>query len=93
MRNLFFTLLLAALTSLGLHALTVNNTAGSLSQRVSDTQITQLTVTGTMDARDFLFITEQLPELAVVDLSQVTIVAYNGSKASGGALPAAAFHL
>lgn len=88
MRNLFFTLLLAALTSLGLHALTVNNTAGSLSQRVSDTQITQLTVTGTMDARDFLFITEQLPELAVVDLSQVTIVAYNGSKALYGTITA-----
>ena len=86
MRNLFFTLLLAALISLGVHALTVNNTAGGLSQRVSDTQITQLTVTGTMDARDFLFITEQLNELTVVDLSQVTIVPYNGGRALYGTI-------
>ncbi|MBR5673504.1 MAG: leucine-rich repeat protein [Muribaculaceae bacterium] len=86
MRNLFFTLLLAALTSLGVNALTVNNTAGGLSQRVSDTQITQLKVTGTMDARDFLFITEQLNELTVVDLSQVTIVSYNGGRALYGTI-------
>ena len=86
MRNLFFTLLLAALTSLGVQALTVNNTAGGLSQRVSDTQITQLTVTGTMDARDFLFITEQLNELTVIDLSQVTIVSYNSGRALYGTI-------
>lgn len=86
MRNLFFTLLLAALTSIGVNALTVNNTAGGLSQRVSDTQITQLTVTGTMDARDFLFITEQLDELTVIDLSQVTIVSYNGGRALYGTI-------
>jgi hypothetical protein len=86
MRNLFFTLLLAALTSLGVQALTVNNTAGGLSQRVSDTQITQLTVTGTMDARDFLFITEQLNDLTVIDLSQVTIVSYNSGRALYGTI-------
>ena len=86
MRNLFFTLLLAALTSIGVNALTVNNTAGGLSQRVSDTQITQLTVTGTMDARDFLFITEQLDELTVIDLSQATIVSYYGGRALYGTI-------
>ena len=86
MRNLFFTLLMAALTTLGVQALTVNNTAGSLSQRVSDTQITQLTVTGTMDARDFLFITEELNELTTVNLSQVTILPYNSGKALYGTI-------
>ena len=76
MRKLFF-LLLAAVTVLGVQALTVNNTAGQLSQKVTNHQITDLTVTGTMDARDFLFITEQLSELKTVNLSQVHIVAVN----------------
>lgn len=74
MRKLFF-LLLAAVTALGVQALTVNNTAGQLSQKVSNLQITELTVTGTMNAEDFLFITEKLTELTSVNLSQVSIVA------------------
>ena len=74
MRKLFFLLLLAAATALGSQALTVQNTAGQLSQLVSDTQITELTVTGTMDARDFLYITNELTELTSINLSQVNIV-------------------
>ena len=78
MRKLFFVLLLSAATALGVQALTVQNTAGNLANLVSDTQITQLTVTGEMDARDFLFITDQLSELTSLDLSQVAVVAVNG---------------
>ena len=74
MRKLFFLLLLTAATVLGSQAVTIQNTAGQLSQKVQDTQITQLTVKGTMDARDFLFITNELAELTSIDLSQVTIV-------------------
>ena len=74
MRKLFFLLVLAAVTVLGSQAVTVQNTAGQLSHVVQDTQITQLTVKGTMDARDFLFITEELTELTSINLSQVTIV-------------------
>ena len=88
MRKLFFTLLLAAIYSMGVHALTVQNTAGNLSGLVSDTQITELTVTGTMDARDFLFITEELTELTAVDLSQATIVPYNSGRALYGTVTA-----
>ena len=88
MRKLFFTLLLAAIYSMGVHALTVQNTAGNLSGLISDTQITELTVTGTMDARDFLFITEELTELTAVDLSQATIVPYNSGRALYGTVTA-----
>ena len=88
MRKLFFMLLMAAATTLCATAVTVNNTAGNLSQLVSDTQITQLTVTGTMDARDFLFITEELSELTVVDLSQATILPYNTGRALYGTVTA-----
>ena len=73
MRKLFF-LLLAAITAFGGAAVTVNNTAGQLSTKVSNLQITELTVTGTMDARDFLFITEELNELTSINLQQATIV-------------------
>ena len=83
MRKLFFVLLLSAASVLGVHALTVNNTAGSLAQLVSDTQITQLTVTGEMDARDFLFITDELTELTAVDLSQAIIVPVVGTMLYG----------
>lgn len=75
MRKLFLLLLLSAATVLGAAALTVHNTAGSLADQVGDTHITQLTVTGEMDARDFLFITNELDELVQLDLSQATIVA------------------
>lgn len=80
MRKLFFLLLIAAVCTLSGQAVTVRNTAGQLSTLVSDTQITQLTVTGTMDARDFLFITEELTELTSIDLSAVSIVPLNSSK-------------
>ena len=86
MRKLFFLLLTAALTTLGVQAVTVNNTAGQLSQLVQDTQITQLTVTGTMDARDFLFITDELAELTSLDLSQATILPVSGGKVLYGTL-------
>lgn len=78
MRRLLFVLLTAA-TALGLHALTVHNTAGTLASRVTDPQISQLTVTGEMDARDFLFITQSMHELVSLDLSQATVVPLEGS--------------
>jgi hypothetical protein len=84
MRKFFLLLLVAAASCLSLQALTVENTAGNLKQLVTDTQITQLTVTGTMDARDFLFITDELKALTAVDLSQVTIVPFNTGKALYG---------
>ena len=99
MRKLFFLLLLAAVVTPASQAVTVENTAGQLAQLVSDTQITELTVTGTMDARDFLFITEQLPELTTMDLSQATIVPYTSTRTLygtitsyyGGEIPRTAF--
>ncbi len=84
MRKLFFMLLLAATTILNCQALTVNNTAGGLSGAVNDVNITVLKVVGTMDARDFRFITESLNEITTLDLSDATIVPYNNSKAVYG---------
>ena len=99
MRKLFFLLLLSAATILNCQALTVNNTAGGLSGAVDDVNITVLKVVGTMDARDFLFITESLTELTSLDLSQATIVPYSNDKAlystvtayNGNEIPRTAF--
>ena len=84
MRKLFFLLFLAAVTVLGSQAVTVQNTAGRLSQLVQDTQITQLTVKGTMDARDFLFISNELTELTSINLSQASIVPVDNGTALYG---------
>ena len=80
MRKFFSFLLFAAAVALTSHAVTVNNTAGQLSEKVTNHQLTQLTVIGTMDARDFLFITDKLNELTSIDLSQVTITAISEEK-------------
>ena len=60
---------------------TVNQTiAGTLSTTLSATAntITNLTVTGNIDARDFVFMRDKMPLLSVLDLSSSTIKAYTG---------------
>ena len=87
MRKLFFMLLLAAITTLSGLAVTVNNTSGQLASKVgSNLNITALTVTGTMDARDFVFITNSLPELTTLNLSGVTIEPYSSGQTLYGTL-------
>ena len=76
-------ILLAAFVAMSLasQAVTVETTAGQLSQAVEDTQITSLTVTGTIDARDFHFIGQSLRQLTELDLSAAEIVAYEDPQA------------
>ena len=62
-------------------------TAGSLASMIpySDrSTITHLTLTGTIDARDFDVIRDSLPNLSFVDLTNTTIVDYSGTQ---GTLP------
>lgn len=56
-------------------ALDVVTTAGNLSSQVTDTGITSLKVTGTMDANDFYFIGDNLRKLTSLDIEGVTILA------------------
>ena len=87
MRKLFFMLLLAAFTSLSGQALNIENTAGQLAQAVdNEFGVTTLVVSGTMDARDFQFITNNLDELTTLDLSGATIVPYSKGAALYGAI-------
>ena len=63
--------------ALSARALDVTTTAGTLSDRVGDIHITELTVTGTMDFNDFRFITDNLKQLQTLDLTNVTVVGNN----------------
>ncbi len=62
---------------------TINiTTAGTLSTALTSVElntVTNLTITGTIDARDFVPMRDAMPALAILDLSGVTIAAYNGS--------------
>lgn len=79
-KNRFLTLLTACVVAATSWALQVNNTAGNLAQAVSDHSITQLTISGTMDARDFKFIADNLNDLTSIDMSNVQIVAYDNAQ-------------
>lgn len=62
---------------------TVNvSSPGSLSSYFSEsdkTDVSTLSVTGTIDARDFAFIRDKVKNLAILNLSSSTIVSYKGS--------------
>ncbi|MGV8136019.1 MAG: leucine-rich repeat protein [Mangrovibacterium sp.] len=62
---------------------TINITAGGLSSALTSEElstITALTVTGTMDARDFKTIRDKMTVLADLDLSGVKVAAYTGTE-------------
>jgi hypothetical protein len=46
--------------------------------------VTNLTVTGTIDAQDFKTMRDNMPVLAVIDISSVTIAAYTGTAGTAG---------
>jgi len=65
---------------------TINvTTAGSLGSLLTSTEkttVTNLTLTGSIDARDFAIMGTQMHNLTTLDISSVTIQAYNGSTVS-----------
>ncbi|MBQ7691550.1 MAG: leucine-rich repeat protein [Muribaculaceae bacterium] len=83
MRKLF----LISILSLGIataQGVTVTTTAGGLSQVATNPNETSLTINGSLDARDFRFIADHLVSLQTLDLTGVTIEAYNGTHAVFG---------
>lgn len=74
---LISSVVLSALTTA---AITVKPTAGGqLSSLVTNHNETTLNVTGVMDARDFVFITDKLTSLTVINLEEATIAAYESA--------------
>lgn len=91
-------LALMAVLAIQVHALDVNNTAGTLSTRVTDLNVTSLTISGSMNAEDFYFIANKLRQLTTVDLTGVNVEPYQGDERhywqqefQAGELPAGAF--
>lgn len=67
-------LLFAAIFSTpSIFALPIENEAGQLATQVTDTEITELVITGTVNAIDFKYIRENLLNLDKIDLSGATI--------------------
>jgi len=75
---------LSVLLTLGVFAQlskTVDCTAGNLTNLLTSSEkstVTDLTLTGTIDARDFTILRDNLTILASLDLSQVTIATFTG---------------
>src|ERR1035437_8762738 len=70
---------------------TMNNVAGGLYKAVPFTErnsITNLKLTGTIDARDFRTMRDAMPALTTIDLEKVSIVAYSGVGGTQGPLEA-----
>ena len=66
---------------------TVNVSAGSLANALTTVEhstITNLTITGNIDARDFKTMRDDMPLLTDVDLKGVNILAYNGTLGTEG---------
>ena len=65
----------------------VNIIAGGLYQSLTSTElasINKLTITGSINAADFLILRDSMPVLNILDLSNVTIKAYAGTLGTGG---------
>ena len=86
MKKLISLLFLALLTTIAAAQVskTINvataGTLGSLLTATEKTTVTNLTITGTIDARDFVTMRDTMTVLAVVDISTVNIAYYNGWK-------------
>ena len=65
---------------------TVNVAAGGLSAALTPTElttVTNLTVTGAIDARDFVTMRDKATSLAIINLSEASIAAYTGTMGTG----------
>ncbi len=76
-----FTILTTLLTAQVSKTINVQ-TAGTLTTMLSATEkttVTELTITGKIDASDFKFMQDNLTSLSTLDLTNVSIVEYSGS--------------
>lgn len=81
-RHLLLLILLAAFQPM--KAVTVTTTAGNLEQALANENISsleELTVSGTLDARDFKFLAEALPALQTLNMANASITEYSANKA------------
>lgn len=80
MRKFTFLFEAIACVALQMQAVVVENVAGELSSRLTDTNVTELTITGSLDARDFKYMADKCNDLSAVDLSSAKILTYEGAE-------------
>ncbi|MBV5312448.1 MAG: leucine-rich repeat domain-containing protein [Prolixibacteraceae bacterium] len=88
-KALLYIILTLSLNGLGQVSKTVNCTAGSLSTTLTTNEkitVTNLTVKGTIDARDFKTMRDDMPLLANLDISEVNINSYTGQAGTAGTI-------
>ena len=76
--------ILSLLLPLSLAAEQVESTAGTLKGKIRSTDITTLSLTGTIDASDIDYINDSLRLLKTLDLADVSIRSYNGKRLANG---------
>lgn len=75
-----FLFLVWATCAPGIAALEVETSPGLLHEKVGNAaNVQKLTVTGSVDVRDFEFIASEMPSLETLDLSDAAIAAYEGA--------------
>lgn len=65
------------------HDLALNCIAGTLSTALNSDELkitNKLTLTGNIDARDFKTMRDKMPNLSIIDLSSVNVIAYTGTE-------------
>lgn len=90
MKALYIFVSLFLLSALTLAAERVESVAGTLKSLISNTDITTLSVGGSINAADLDFINNDLTHLAALDLSAARIEAYTGAPLSNGRTTSAA---
>ena len=66
---------------------TVFVTAGGLSEALTSIELAtviDITITGTIDSRDFVTLRDQATALTIINLSEANVVAYNGTLGTSG---------
>lgn len=83
MNRFFITSLIALIAYASSFAVSLNSTAGKLADLLTDEvrQATTLDLSGTMNARDFATINEELTNLTSLNLQDIKIEAYSSKKA------------
>ncbi len=85
--TLLFAILTFSLNAFAQVSKTVTISAGELAAVLTANEkstITDLTIKGTIDARDFKTMRNEITSLAVLDISEVTVVAYFGADGTAG---------
>lgn len=90
MRKNIYAALAVALAAAQASALEVSSTAGALPSLIeAPSAVSELKITGTVDASDLYFVGREMTSLRRLDLSEVQIAAYSGDKIGGATTHAA----